>query len=65
MVNTQSNTEKTNMRYLDSGCNNHMTGNKNWFIKLDELVEKVIKFANGTYLTSGEKGDISIVIKDD
>lgn len=44
MTNTQSNTEQTNMWYLDSGCNSHMTGNKNWFTKLDESVEKVIKF---------------------
>lgn len=28
MVNTQSNTRQTNMWYLDSRCNNHMTSNK-------------------------------------
>ncbi|XP_058753843.1 uncharacterized protein LOC131627025 [Vicia villosa] len=35
MVNTQSTNEKTNTRYLDSGCCNHMTENKTWFTKLD------------------------------
>ena len=52
------------MWYLDSGCSNHMTGNKNWFTKLDESVKKVIKFADGRHIKSGGKGDISIIIKD-
>ena len=64
MVNTQLNTEKNNMWYLDSGCSNHMTGNKNWFTKLDESVEKVIKFADDRHIKSGGKGDISIIRKD-
>ncbi|XP_050910070.1 uncharacterized protein LOC127123938 [Lathyrus oleraceus] len=61
MKNTQSNNEQTNMWYLDSGCSNHMTGNKNWFIKLDESVNKVTKFADGKHVTSEEKGNIIMV----
>ncbi|XP_050902351.1 uncharacterized protein LOC127112805 [Lathyrus oleraceus] len=53
-----------NMWYLDSGCSNHMTRNKDWFTMLDESVEKVIKFADGNSITSNGKGDISIVIRD-
>ena len=64
MVNSHSNTEKTNMWYLDSGCSNHMTGNKNWVTKLDESVKKVIKFVDGRHVKFGGKGDISIVRKD-
>ncbi|XP_050916694.1 uncharacterized protein LOC127131844 [Lathyrus oleraceus] len=64
MANTQSNTEQTNMWYLDSRCSNHMSGNKNWFTKIDESVEKMIKFADGRHITSGGKGDIFVVIKD-
>lgn len=41
-----------------------MIGNKDWFTKLDESVEEVIKFANGRHITSGGKGDISVVRKD-
>ena len=52
------------MWYLDSGCSNHMTGNKNWFTKLDESIEKVIKFADGRHIKSGGKGDILTVRKD-
>lgn len=39
---TQSNNEQTNLWYLNSGCSNHMTENKNRFIKLNESVKKVI-----------------------
>ena len=41
-----------------------MTINKTWFTKLDESVEKVIKFADGKHITSGGKGDIFVVRKD-
>lgn len=51
IANTQSNDEQVNMWYLDSGCNNHMIGNKNWFIELEESVKKVIKFAYGRHVT--------------
>ena len=64
MVNSQSKIEKTNMWYLDSGCSNHMTGNKNWFTKLDESIKRVITFADGRHIDSGGKGDISIARKD-
>lgn len=37
-----------------------MTENKIWFTKLDELIEKVIKFPNDRYITSGGKGDIFV-----
>ena len=52
------------MWYLNSGCSNHMSGNKNWFTKLDESIEKVIKFVDCRHIKSGGKEDISIIIKD-
>lgn len=64
MANTQSKTGKTNMWYLDYGCSNHITSNKDWFTKLDESIEKVIKFADGRHITSGGKGAIFVVRKD-
>ena len=41
-----------------------MTDNKNWFTKLDESVEKVIKFTDGKHIKSDGKGDILIIRKD-
>ena len=32
--------------YLDSGCSNHMTGNKKLFVKLDENVKGIVSFGN-------------------
>lgn len=51
MTNTQSNNEQTSIWYLDLGCGNHMTWKKTWFTKLDESVKRVIRFADGTYVT--------------
>lgn len=64
MTNTQSNNEQTNMWYLDSGCSNHMDDNKKWFTKLDELVKKVIIFADDRHVTSSGKGNVVVVRKD-
>lgn len=64
MANTQSSNKRDNIWYLDSGCSNHLIGNKNWFIKLNELVKKVIKFADGNHVTSGGKENIYVFRND-
>ncbi|XP_050900218.1 uncharacterized protein LOC127106965 [Lathyrus oleraceus] len=64
MANTHLSNEQTNMWYLDSGCNNHITDNKIGFTKLDESFKRGIKFANGRHVTSGGKGNIYVVRKD-
>lgn len=38
-----------------------MTGNKNWFTKLDESVKKVIKFAYCRHVTSKGRGNIVVM----
>lgn len=32
--------------YLDSGCSNHMCGNKGWFINLDESFRQQVKLGD-------------------
>jgi len=34
--------------FFYSGCNNHMTGNKTWFIEFYESFSQTIKLANNT-----------------
>lgn len=64
MANTQTSDDQAKAWYLDSGCNNHMNGNKNLFIMLDESLKNVIRFADGRRVTSEGKGNIVVVRKD-
>ncbi|RDX82511.1 hypothetical protein CR513_36681, partial [Mucuna pruriens] len=35
-----------------TGCSNHITGNKRWFVNLDEKVKRVVKFADNSTITA-------------
>ncbi|XP_050875195.1 uncharacterized protein LOC127078813 [Lathyrus oleraceus] len=61
MVATHLALEKENVWYLDTGCRNHMTSNKNWFIKFDESIRRSICFADNNMVTS--KGICNIRMK--
>jgi hypothetical protein len=43
MAITNSEADKSNLWYIDTGCSNHMTGNNKWFLKLDYSVKRNIK----------------------
>ena len=49
--------------YLDSGCNNHMTGNLNLFFSLDNSVQTHVTLGNNVQVTVLGKGTISILTK--
>ncbi|GJW60541.1 retrovirus-related pol polyprotein from transposon TNT 1-94 [Tanacetum coccineum] len=36
-------TKKEDVWFLDSGCSNHMTGNKEWFVELEEGYSRTVK----------------------
>jgi len=38
--------EKEEVWFLDSGCNNHMSGNKEWFSNLDDGFRHTVKLGN-------------------
>ncbi|XP_019457598.1 PREDICTED: uncharacterized protein LOC109357985 [Lupinus angustifolius] len=38
--------------YLDTGCSNHMTGHKEWFLTLDDSVKTKVKFAYESFITA-------------
>ncbi|RDX96502.1 hypothetical protein CR513_20828, partial [Mucuna pruriens] len=51
---TTSDCAKSDFWYLDTQCSNHMTGNKGWFVNLDENVKRMVKFAdNSTIIAEG------------
>jgi hypothetical protein len=64
MAVTNSDTDKSNLWYLDTGCSNHMTGNKKWFQKLDNSVRRNIKFADNSQITSAGMGTVLVKRKD-
>ncbi|RVW38412.1 Retrovirus-related Pol polyprotein from transposon TNT 1-94 [Vitis vinifera] len=44
--------------FLDSGCSNHMCGNKLWFSNLDEEFRQSVKLGNNSKMTVLGKGNI-------
>ncbi|TYK00496.1 TMV resistance protein N-like [Cucumis melo var. makuwa] len=51
--------------YLDSGCSNHMTGNRSIFVTLDESFQSEVKTGDNTRLQVKGQGDILVKTKKD
>jgi len=49
--------------FLDSGCSNHMTGEKSWFTELDESFRHSVRLGNGSKLGVEGKGNIRISVE--
>jgi hypothetical protein len=49
--------------YLDSGCSNHMCGNKSLFYDLDETFRETVKLGNNSCMSDIGKGDIKFHMK--
>ncbi|XP_077230202.1 uncharacterized protein LOC143863425 [Tasmannia lanceolata] len=49
--------------YLDSGCSNHMTGNKGMFVKLDESLQSEVQTGDDKRLSVMGSGDILVQTK--
>lgn len=48
--------------FLDSGCSNHMSGNKEWFTQLDETFKHSVKLGNDSKLMVMGKGRIKLEV---
>jgi transposase InsO family protein len=55
--------EYTNVWYLDSGCSNHMTGDKDAFIDIVPSFGSKVKLGNGEYVEVEGKGSIGVATK--
>ena len=53
--------ERDNLWYLDNGASNHMTGNLNFFSKLDERVTGKVKFGDDSRIDIKGKGSILFI----
>ncbi|KAG6396851.1 hypothetical protein SASPL_143008 [Salvia splendens] len=54
--------EKEEAWFLDSGCSNHMSGDKSWFSKLDEDFRCSVKLGNNSRLSVIGKGDVNLCV---
>ncbi|CAL1387753.1 unnamed protein product [Linum trigynum] len=48
--------------FLDSGCSNHMSGEKQWFTTMEDNDDCNVKLGNGSRLTVAGKGTVRIVV---
>lgn len=60
MVTNGSDPVNSESWYLDTGCNNHMTGHKDWLIDFDSRVKSKVKFADNNTITAEGIGKIVI-----
>ncbi|KHN05194.1 hypothetical protein glysoja_042566, partial [Glycine soja] len=56
--------DNVNLWYLDTGCSNHMTGHREWFVNIDDKVKSKIKFADNSSVTTEGIGKVMIQRKD-
>ena len=48
MATVKEEEERSDEWYLETGCSNHMTCKKSWFSKLDDSVNRKIRFADNS-----------------
>lgn len=57
-------TKREEAWFLDSGCSNHMTGNKEWFSELEEGFRQTVKLGNDTRMAVVAKGSVRLQMND-
>lgn len=62
MAYTQIKEEKDEAWYLDSGCSNHMCGDKGWFSMLDESFRCSVKLGNNSLMSVVGKGNVNLLL---
>ena len=49
--------------FLDSGCSNHMTGDKTWFVEFDESFKHSVRLGNSTRMAVQGKGSVRFEVQ--
>lgn len=57
-----NNSRREDVWFLDSGCSNHMSGNKKWFASFDEEFRHSVKLGNSTRMPVIGKGNIKLEV---
>lgn len=55
-------TKKSGLWFLDSGCSNHMTGNKEWFMEIDDSFRHAVRLGNSSRMEVVGKGDVKFEV---
>ena len=53
-------TKRKEVWFFYSGCSNHMTGNKEWFLDLEDDLSRIVKLGNDTRMAVVAKGRIRV-----
>ncbi|GAU10241.1 hypothetical protein TSUD_420250, partial [Trifolium subterraneum] len=62
MARTNSEELKNEAWFLDSGCSNHMVGNKNWLYEFDENYRDSVKLGDDSKMSVMGKGNVKLNI---
>ncbi|CAJ2656475.1 unnamed protein product [Trifolium pratense] len=55
--------DKLELWFLDSGCSNHMVGNKNWLFDFDDTFKDSVKLGDDSKMAVEGKGNLKLYIK--
>ena len=59
----KSKVEKEGIWFLDSRCSNHMTGDKAWFVELDESFKHTVRLGNSSKLAVEGRGSVRFEVE--
>jgi len=63
-LSTEERSIEQEMWFINSGCNNHMTGREDWFSFIDSSFSDIVKLGNNYALKVHGKGTIKLVINE-
>jgi len=59
---TANTSAKDEVWFLDSGCNNHMIGNKEWLFNFDEQFRELVKLGDDSKMSVMRRGHLKLCI---